>query len=45
MPVRKIGLNKWRYGKTGKVYSSKKKAERQGLAIRLSQLKSGKKVK
>lgn len=45
MPVRKIGPNKYRYGQTGKVYSSRKKAERQGLAIRLSQLKRGKKVK
>lgn len=45
MPVRKVGQNKWRYGQTGKVYSSKAKAEKQGLAIRLSQLKRGKKVK
>lgn len=44
MPVRKIG-NKWQYGTTGKKYTSKKKAEKQGLAIRLSQLKRGKKVK
>jgi hypothetical protein len=45
MPVRKVGTNKWKYGQTGKVYSSKKKAERQGVAIRLSQLRRGKKVK
>lgn len=45
MPVRKVGRNKYQYGTTGKVYSSKKKAEKQGLAIRLSQLKRGKKVK
>lgn len=48
MPVRKVkvgGKNKYQYGTTGKVYSSKKKAERQGLAIRLSQLRRGKKVK
>lgn len=45
MPVKKVGTNKWRYGQTGKVYSSKKKAQKQGLAIRLSQLKRGKKVK
>lgn len=45
MPVRKVGKNKYQYGTTGKVYSSKKKAQKQGLAIRLSQLKRGKKVK
>lgn len=45
MPVRKVGTNKWRYGQTGKVYNSKKKAERQGVAIRLSQMRRGKKVK
>lgn len=45
MPVKKVGTNKWRYGQTGKVYSSKAKAQKQGLAIRLSQLKRGKKVK
>lgn len=45
MPVKKVGANKWRYGQTGKVYSSKKAAQKQGLAIRLSQLKRGKKVK
>ena len=44
MPVRKVG-NKWQYGTTGKKYTSKVKAEKQGLAIRLSQLKRGKKVK
>lgn len=45
MPVRKIGKNKWRYGQTGKIYTSKKAAEKQGLAIRLSQMRRGKKVK
>ena len=45
MPVQKVGKNKWRYGQIGKVYSSKKKAERQGVAIRLSQMRRGKKVK
>ena len=45
MPVKKVSANKWRYGQTGKVYSSKKKAEKQGLAIRLSQLRRGKRVK
>lgn len=45
MPVRKVGKNKWRYGQTGKVYSSKAKAERQGVAIRLSQMRRGKRVK
>lgn len=48
MPVRKIkvgGKTKYQYGTTGKKYSSRKKAERQGLAIRLSQLRRGKPVK
>lgn len=48
MPVRKIkvgGKTKYQYGTTGKKYSSKKAAEKQGLAIRLSQLRRGKPVK
>lgn len=44
MPIQKI-KGKYRWGNHGKLYSSKKKAERQGLAIRLSQLRRGKKVK
>ena len=42
MPVRKVGVNKWRYGSTGKIYSSKAKAEAQGRAIRASQARRGK---
>ena len=45
MPVRKVGVNKWRYGQTGKIYSSRAKAEAQGRAIRASQARAGKKVK
>ena len=48
MPVRKIkvgGKTKYQYGTTGKKYSSRKKAEKQGLAIRLSQMRKGKSVK
>lgn len=48
MPVRKVkvgGKTKYQYGTTGKKYSSRKKAERQGLAIRLSQLRRGKPIK
>ena len=48
MPVRKVkvgGKTKYQYGTTGKKYSSRVKAEKQGLAIRLSQLRRGKKVK
>lgn len=48
MPVRKVkvgGKTKYQYGTTGKKYSSRKKAERQGLAIRLSQMRKGKPVK
>lgn len=44
MPVRKIG-NKWQYGTTGKKYTSRAKAVAQGRAIKISQLKRGKKVK
>lgn len=44
MPVKKVSGG-YKYGNTGKVYKSKAKAEKQGLAIRLSQLKRGKKVK
>lgn len=45
MPVRKVGNNKYQYGTKGKVYSSRAKAEKQGLAIRLSQIKAGKRTK
>lgn len=44
MPVRKIG-SKWQYGTTGKKYTSKAKAIKQGIAIRASQKRAGKKVK
>lgn len=42
MPVQKIG-NKYRYGTTGKLYSSKAKAIIQGKAIRASQARAKKK--
>lgn len=45
MPVRRVKGGGYQYGTTGKVYKSKAKAQKQGLAIRLSQLKRGKKVK
>lgn len=48
MPVRKViknGKVGYRYGETGKVYASRKKAEIQGAAIRASQRRQGKKVK
>lgn len=48
MPVRKViknGKPAYQYGATGKVYSSRRKAEAQGAAIRASQRKQGKKVK
>lgn len=44
MPVKRV-QGGYKYGNTGKVYKSKAKAQKQGLAIRLSQLKRGKKVK
>lgn len=36
MPVRKV-KGGYRYGKTGKVYKSKAKAEKQGRAIKAAQ--------
>lgn len=44
MPVRKV-KGGYRYGTTGKVYKSKAKAQKQGLAIRLSQMRKGKPIK
>ena len=44
MPVRKVSGG-FRYGNTGKVYKSKAKAVKQGIAIRASQRRAGKKVK
>lgn len=44
MPVKRV-QGGYKYGNTGKVYKSKAKAQKQGLAIRLSQLKRGKNVK
>lgn len=45
MPVRKLKSGGYRYGTTGKVYKSKAKAIKQGQAIRLSQIRRGKRVK
>lgn len=45
MPVRRVKGGGYRYGTTGKVYKSKAKAQKQGLAIRLSQMRKGKPVK
>lgn len=44
MPVRKVNGG-FRYGTTGKVYKSKAKAIKQGIAIRASQRRAGKRVK
>lgn len=44
MPVRKVSGG-YRYGNTGKVYKSKAKAVKQGIAIRASQARRGKKIK
>ena len=40
MPVHKV-KGGYRYGKTGKVYKSKAKAEKQGRAIKASQNRKG----
>ena len=42
MPVRKV-KGGYRYGKTGKVYKTKAKAEKQGRAIKAAQARRGKK--
>lgn len=44
MPVRKV-KGGYQYGKTGKVYKSKAKAERQGRAIRASQAREKRRKK
>ena len=41
MPVRKV-KGGYRWGKSGKVYKTKKQAERQGIAIYASGYKKGK---
>lgn len=43
MPIKKV-KGGFRYGNTGKVYKSKAKAVRQGIAIRASQARRGKKM-
>lgn len=42
MPVKKV-KGGYRYGTTGKVYPTRKQAEKQGQAIRISQAKAKKK--
>ena len=44
MPERKVSGG-YRYGNTGKVYKSKAKAVKQGIAIRASQARRGKRIK
>lgn len=44
MPVHKTPGG-YRYGTVGKVYATKKQANKQATAIRLSQQRAGKKVK
>lgn len=41
MPVNKV-RGGYRWGKSGKIYKSKEKARKQGIAIILSQKRSGK---
>ena len=42
MPVRKV-KGGYQWGQTGKVYPTQAQAQKQGVAIRLSQMKRGKK--
>ena len=44
MPIIKV-KNGYKYGSKGKVYPTKKQAARQGTAIRLSQIRQGKRPK
>jgi hypothetical protein len=44
MPVRKTPGG-YKYGTVGKVYPTKKQAKKQATAIRLSQMRSGKRPK
>lgn len=39
MPIHKVGEKGYRYGRTGKVYRSRKKAVKQGQAIAISKKK------
>lgn len=45
MPVIKVKSGGYQYGTAGKVYRSKAKAVKQGQAIRLSQIRRGKRPK
>lgn len=45
MPIVKVKSGGYKYGKSGKVYKSKAKAVKQGQAIRLSQIRRGKRPK
>ena len=45
MPIIKTKSGGYKYGKTSKVYKSKAKAVKQGQAIRLSQIRRGKRPK
>lgn len=42
MPIHKTKPGGYRYGKTGKVYKSRKKAVKQGQAIAISKKRRGK---
>jgi hypothetical protein len=44
MPVHKV-KGGYRYGRRGKTYKSRAKAVRQGVAIRMSQIRAGKRPK
>ncbi len=45
MPIIKTKSGGYKYGLTGKVYKSKAKAVKQGIAIRASQIRRGKRPK
>lgn len=45
MPVIKVKSGGYKFGQSGKVYRSKAKAVKQGQAIRLSQIRRGKRPK
>ena len=45
MPIRKVGKNKWQWGKHGKIYPTRKQAVKQAVAAYASGYKENKRKK
>lgn len=39
MPVRRVKGGGWKWGQTGKIYTTKAQAQKQGVAIKIAQSK------